>query len=42
MVTLTTLAELAGLVCLIVGGFLVSVPAGVIAVGAALLYEARS
>lgn len=38
----TTLAELLGLACLILGGFFISIPAGIVAVGAALLYEARS
>ncbi len=42
MVNVNTLAELAGIVAVIVGGFLVNVPTGVIAVGAVLLYEART
>ncbi len=42
MVNVTTLAEIAGIICVVVGGFLARVPAGLVAVRAALLYEARS
>lgn len=41
MVNLTTLAELVGAVLVIAGGFLVSVPLGLVALGAVLLYEAQ-
>ncbi len=37
-----TLAEIAGIICVVVGGFVAGVPAGLVAVRAALLYEARS
>ncbi len=42
MVNVNTLAELLGVVAVIAGGFLVSLQAGIIAVGAVLLYEART
>jgi len=37
MVNVTTLAEIAGIICVVVGGFLARVPAGLVAVRAALL-----